>query len=63
MPPAETPIAALQRQLDAGRFEEAIATADAIIATNRRVFAAWLGRARGCASATSPTPTATSTKH
>lgn len=46
MPPAETPIAALQRQLDAGRFEEAIATADAIIATNRRVFAAWLGRAR-----------------
>ncbi len=46
MPPAETPTAALQRQLDAGRFEEAIATADAIIATNRRAFAAWLGRAR-----------------
>ena len=46
MPPAETPVATLQRQLDEGRFEDAVTTADAILASNRRSFAAWLGRLR-----------------
>ena len=46
MPPAETPIAALQRLLDAGLLEEAVHAADALIASNRRSFAAWVGRAR-----------------
>jgi tetratricopeptide (TPR) repeat protein len=46
MRPSETPLASLQRQLDAGQNEAAIGTADAIIASNRRSFAAWLGRAR-----------------
>ncbi len=46
MAPSESPIATLQRQLDAGRFEDAIATADGMIAANKRSFAAWAGRAR-----------------
>ncbi len=46
MAPPETPLAALQRQLSSGQHEAAIATADAIIASNRRTFAAWLGRGR-----------------
>jgi tetratricopeptide (TPR) repeat protein len=46
MPPAETPVATLQRQLDEGRFEDAVTTADAILASNRRSFPAWLGRLR-----------------
>lgn len=46
MPSSETPLAALQRQLSSGQHEAAIATADAIIASNRRTFAAWLGRGR-----------------
>ena len=50
MPPPESPIATLQRQLDAGRFEDAIATADGMLAAHKRNFAAWLGRARASLS-------------
>jgi tetratricopeptide (TPR) repeat protein len=46
MPPSETPLAALQRQLGSGQYEAAIVTADSMIAANRRSFAAWVARAR-----------------
>ena len=46
MPPTEPPLAALQRQLDSGHFEDALATADRLIEQNRRNVGAWIGRAR-----------------
>ena len=45
MPPREAPLALLQQQLDAGQYEAAIATADALVVASRRNAAARLGRA------------------
>ncbi len=45
MPP-ESPISALQRQLDSGQYESAIQSADALLALQKRSLPAWLARAR-----------------
>lgn len=44
--PQEPPLAALQRQLNAGHFEQALTTADALLALQKRSVPGWLARAR-----------------
>jgi tetratricopeptide (TPR) repeat protein len=44
--PPESPLSALQRQLNSGQYESAIQTADSLLATHKRSLPAWLARAR-----------------